>query len=194
MTTFVVSDTGGWVPLGSSGLPDSGVTAGTYGDSTHVGQFTVDVHGVVTAASNVAVSGGGGGTVGMLGKTTITSGFTTNSNTAVQITGFTVTVSEPAGANIKITVSASQLYNLVAGNYAELSVWDGTVGSGTKLADCIVMSALAAQVVPGSFVFVRASSNGSKTYNVGLSNAGAGQTAGIVAAATEPALVLVEAI
>ena len=193
MPSFVVDDAAGWKELAGSGLPDSGVTPGTYGDATHVGQFTVDVHGVVTAASNVAVSGGGG-TVGMLGKTTITSGFTTNSNTAVQITGFTVTVSEPAGANIKITVSASQLYNLVAGNYAELSVWDGTVGSGTKLADCVVMSALASQVVPGSFVFVRASSNGSKTYNVGLSNAGAGQTAGIVATATEPALVLVEAI
>lgn len=59
MTTFVVSDAGGWVALGSSGLPDSGVTAGTYGDATHVGQVTVNAKGQVTAAANVPISGAG---------------------------------------------------------------------------------------------------------------------------------------
>lgn len=34
---------------------DSGVTAGTYGDSTHVGQFTVNAKGHITAASNVSL-------------------------------------------------------------------------------------------------------------------------------------------
>lgn len=42
-------------------LAASGVTPGTYGDATHVGQFTVDSHGLITAASNVAITGGGGG-------------------------------------------------------------------------------------------------------------------------------------
>jgi hypothetical protein len=41
-------------------LANTAVTPGTYGDSTHVGQFTVDAKGRITAASNVAVSGGGG--------------------------------------------------------------------------------------------------------------------------------------
>lgn len=39
----------------------SGVTPGTYGDSTNVPQLTVDDEGHVTGVTNVAISGGGGG-------------------------------------------------------------------------------------------------------------------------------------
>jgi hypothetical protein len=49
-----------WFP-GNADLPTSGVTAGTYGDATHVGQVTVAASGLVTAASSVAITGGGGG-------------------------------------------------------------------------------------------------------------------------------------
>jgi hypothetical protein len=35
-------------------------TVGTFGDSTHVGQFTVNGKGLITAASNVAIAGGTG--------------------------------------------------------------------------------------------------------------------------------------
>jgi len=42
-------------------LANSGVTAATYGDSTHVPQIAVDAKGRITSASNVAISGGGGG-------------------------------------------------------------------------------------------------------------------------------------
>jgi len=42
-------------------LTDTAVTPATYGDATHVGQFTVDQQGRITAAANVSVSGGGGG-------------------------------------------------------------------------------------------------------------------------------------
>lgn len=38
----------------------SGVSPGTYGDSTHVSQVTVDTYGRVTNVQNVAISGGGG--------------------------------------------------------------------------------------------------------------------------------------
>ena len=40
-------------------LATSGVTAGTYGSSTQVGQFTVNAKGIITAASNVAIPGTG---------------------------------------------------------------------------------------------------------------------------------------
>ena len=54
----------GWRTMVDSDLPASGVGAATYGDSTHVAQVTVDAQGIITAASNVAISGGGGsGTV-----------------------------------------------------------------------------------------------------------------------------------
>jgi hypothetical protein len=48
-----------WAP-GNADLPTSGVTPGTYGDGTHVGQVTVAASGLVTAASNVLITGGGG--------------------------------------------------------------------------------------------------------------------------------------
>jgi hypothetical protein len=43
-------------------LPATAVTAGSYGDATHVGSFTVDAAGRLTAASNVTITGGGGST------------------------------------------------------------------------------------------------------------------------------------
>lgn len=42
-------------------LSNTGVTPGTYGDATHVGQFTVDEDGRLTFAADVAITGAGGG-------------------------------------------------------------------------------------------------------------------------------------
>lgn len=38
-------------------LTNTGVAAATYGDSSHVGQFTVDAKGRITAASDIAIAG-----------------------------------------------------------------------------------------------------------------------------------------
>jgi hypothetical protein len=46
--------------VGQALLP-SGVVPGTYGDSTHVAQVTVDAYGRITAAVSVPISGAGGG-------------------------------------------------------------------------------------------------------------------------------------
>ena len=55
----VGSQIGGSIPSGS--IPTTGVTAGTYGNASNVGTFTVGSDGRLTAASNVAISGAGGG-------------------------------------------------------------------------------------------------------------------------------------
>jgi hypothetical protein len=56
-------------------LATSGITAGTYGDGTHVGKFTVDAKGRVTSAANVAITGGGGsGGLTQLAQVTTTAG------------------------------------------------------------------------------------------------------------------------
>src|SRR5262249_36397655 len=44
-------------------LATTGVSAGSYGDSTHVGTFTVDAKGRLTAASNVAIASGSLGSI-----------------------------------------------------------------------------------------------------------------------------------
>lgn len=69
------------VPSGVFSLPPTGVTAGTYGDSTHVGQFTVDAYGRLTSASSVAISGSGGNGSGPLFTSTASA---TVANTAVE--------------------------------------------------------------------------------------------------------------
>lgn len=42
-------------------LADTAVAPGTYGDATHSARVTIDQQGRITAASNVTISGGGGG-------------------------------------------------------------------------------------------------------------------------------------
>ena len=78
-----------WYP-GNADLPVSGVTAGTYGDATHVGQFTVTAAGLVTAASNVATGGGGGGSFALIGDSVLavdTASFDTNTILGGNIAG-----------------------------------------------------------------------------------------------------------
>lgn len=48
---------------GEFSLADSGVTAGTYGNSTLIPKFTVDRFGRITDAANIVSAGGGGGSV-----------------------------------------------------------------------------------------------------------------------------------
>lgn len=98
---------------GAFGLVASGVTAGVYGDSTHVGQFDVDSAGRVLSASSVAISAGVG---------TISAG----SNIAItNPTGPTVTVAVG-------TLAATSLF----GNYGTVAGTMGavTIGSGLSLA------------------------------------------------------------
>lgn len=62
-------------------LPNTGVTATTYGSSTQVPVITVDTKGRITSATTVAVSGGGGG-VGTLQQVTDL-GNTTDNNVGI---------------------------------------------------------------------------------------------------------------
>jgi hypothetical protein len=70
-------------------LTDTGVSAGTYGDSSNVAQITVDEKGRITSAVDVPVSGGGGGsgTAGRMFKDTTQSvGASSLSDITYQVT------------------------------------------------------------------------------------------------------------
>lgn len=108
--------------LGQLGLVISGVSAGTYGDSTHVGQFQVDARGIVLSASNVAIAGGG--------SSKLTGTFAANGSIVTQL---------PALANI---LSASINNTTTIG----VTVGIGTTSGATDIMDAT--SIVASDVTP----------------------------------------------
>lgn len=129
-----------------------------------------------------------------LGYAENTAGFSTSSTTPVQVTDLTTTVTIPSGGRkVKITVWAGGVFNSVAATNAVLSLWDGTVGSGTKLAESYATSGTASAIVPCSVVAIVTPSAGSKTYNVGFARDN-GVTATLRATSTSKAFILVEVI
>lgn len=152
-------------------LADSAVTTAKLAD------------GSVTAAkiTNTAIT---------LGYTAKTSNYTLSSSqtTPTQVTDLTVTVTIPTGSRkIKITAYSGAVQP--AAGVAVLSIWDGTVNSGTQLtsANCSTTN------MAVSAVAVVTPASGSKTYNVGVSNSGLNNVV-VGASATQPSFILVEAI
>jgi hypothetical protein len=92
----------------------TGVGAGTYGDSTNVGQFTVDATGKITFAQNVPIASGAGGTVtSIVAGTGLTGGTITASGTIALDTAYTDTLYlQLAGGTMTgdITVSGTQTF------------------------------------------------------------------------------------
>lgn len=126
-----------------------------------------------------------------LGYAAITADISTASGTVVQAVGLSTTVTIPSGSrSIKITAHTAGAYNTGA-NQCRLSIWDGTVGSGTQIGGALNGNA-AGQIVPVTMMAIVTPAAGSKTYNVGYY--GSAGTTFISAASTYPAFILVEAI
>jgi hypothetical protein len=130
----------------------------------------------------------------LLGFSSITADQTTSSVTAVQVTGLTKTVTVPSGGrSVKITVVANSIRNATAASNSEVSLWTGTVGSGTQLAAWQATSFGAGEQTPIGAPFIHTPASGSITYNVGFRNIG-GSTVTFAAGATTPAQLIVELI
>jgi len=126
-----------------------------------------------------------------LGYSQITAAFSTSSTIAVQVTGLTVSVTIPSGGRrVKVTAFCRNVYN-AATAYNLLSIWDGTVGSGTQVSAAQTGSA-ANNSGFITAIAILSPAAGSKTYNVGLNCTGG--SSALDANATAPAFILVEAI
>ena len=162
----------------------------------HTAASSVDIVQLITVDGGttwLGVQAAPTNTRGYLGSASSTTTFTTSSSSPVQVTGLTATVTIPSTGHTKVTVSASSIQNS-SGGYVELSLWDGTVGSGTKLDQVTFQSTAASQTAPASLTWIGTPAAGSKTYNVGLYNAAVSGTTAMNAGATNPALLLVEQI
>lgn len=130
---------------------------------------------------------------GLIGYRQTTTNFSTVSVTAVQITGLSCPVIVPTGRKVKVTVAAGSAYNGAANNAAIVTVWDGTVGTGTQLGLAAGTSTTAATNQNVTAIAVATPTTSSKTYNAGFACTG-GNTANTNATPTQPVFISVELV
>lgn len=130
----------------------------------------------------------------IIGYRQITTTFSTASTTDTQVTGLSCPVIVPTGRKVKISLQVRAAYNANANNQSIPSIWDGTVGSGTKLNEGYGQSNATANTGNSSSPFaIQTPNTNNKTYNAGL-YANPGGTANWQAASTTPGIILVELV
>ena len=130
-----------------------------------------------------------------LGYAQITAAVSNGTTTPTQATGLSAAVTIPAGGRrIKVTFYSSYVINSPSPKVGTISLWDGTVGSGTQLQTAqILTESVSGQGMFCSLIWSGTPSAGAKTYNIGFA-ADSSASIQINASATAPAFILVEAI
>lgn len=127
----------------------------------------------------------------ILGYRPITGGtFSTASTSSVQVTGLSCPVIVPTGRKVKVTAYNLGVYASGALIIVTMTIWDGTVGSGTQITSAQVGQAAASLPTSASPSVVVTPTSSNKTYNVGLYTASG--TASVQSASSAPAYIMVE--
>ena len=119
---------------GTISLANTAVTAGTYGDSTHVPQIIIDAQGRITSASNVSISAGGSGTVTNVSTGTGLTGGPVTTTGTISIANTTVTAGSYGNATTIATFTVNAQGQLTAAGNTAISLPNsGLVNSSTTL-------------------------------------------------------------
>jgi hypothetical protein len=130
---------------------------------------------------------------GLLGYRQITSAVTgITSTSGAQVTGLSAAVVIPAGGRPVRIIASANLYMTTGVTQGALSIWDGTVGSGTALDLAETNPVAVSQPNKEIAMAIVTPAAGTKTYNVGLKTGNGADPANIDAAATYPAFISVE--
>lgn len=122
-----------------------------------------------------------------LGSATITSNFATTSTSPTQVTGLSVTATVPAGGRAVLLMLSGQSLAASANRTSTVSIWEGTVGSGTKRVDQLIFSTAATNAPISMTRIITGLTAGSYTFNAALQTDNAAGTATLTASATSPA-------
>jgi hypothetical protein len=128
----------------------------------------------------------------VIGYVPLCTNATTTSASAALVSGLTTTAYVPAGRKVKVTFFTQEFYNSGGTNLNEISVWSGTVGSGTQICALENNNATASNGIPGTAIAVISPLTGSNTFNVGM-KASAG-TSTLVGQTLSPAFISVELV
>lgn len=131
----------------------------------------------------------------LLGSVVRTSNFTVANTNLTAVTDMTLSVTIPSNVSkVRLRCSWYAVDTNNAAGIAFLSIWDGTVGSGTQVARSVYRCVAANS---GSFITTESivtPSPGAKTYNVGFQVSAPATGGGLYATSTQPAIFTVELI
>jgi hypothetical protein len=121
--------------------------------------------------------------------------FTTNATSATQVTGLSCPVTVPLGRQLEVTAFAPNCTTTSgAADILDMSIWDGTVGSGTQITEGHV-TALSSGYTNFDIwaVATITPASASKTYNIGFFGSAAANHS-VNGATTRPAYVMVKVV